>query len=35
VGRALIANPDWAHKVQQGGVSSLAPYEKEMLMELV
>ena len=35
VGRALIANTDWANKVQQGGVSSLAPYEKEMLMELV
>jgi 2,4-dienoyl-CoA reductase-like NADH-dependent reductase (Old Yellow Enzyme family) len=35
VGRALIANPDWANKVQKGGVSTLAPYEKEMLMKLV
>ena len=34
VGRALIANPDWANKVQQGGVSNLAPYEKEMLLKL-
>ena len=34
VGRALIANPDWADKVQAGGVEQLHPYEKEMLLKL-
>ncbi len=34
VGRALIANPDWANKVQAGGVEQLHPYEKEMLLKL-
>lgn len=34
VGRALIANPDWANKVQAGGVEDLHPYEKDMLMTL-
>ena len=34
VGRALIANPDWANKVQAGGVDALHPYEKEMLLKL-
>ena len=34
VGRALIANPDWANKVQAGGVAALRPYEKEMLLKL-
>lgn len=34
VGRALIANPDWANKVQQGATSELASYSKEMLFKL-
>ena len=34
VGRALIANPDWASRVQAGGVAKLRPYEKEMLLKL-
>jgi len=34
VGRALIANPDWAHKVRADEQSSLAPYSKEMLTSL-
>ena len=34
VGRALIANPDWAKLVSKGGVSDLKAFEKEMLMSL-
>ena len=34
VGRALIANPDWANIVRQGAVSDLRAFEKEMLMSL-
>ncbi|WP_286828876.1 MULTISPECIES: NADH:flavin oxidoreductase [Kordiimonas] len=34
VGRALIANPDWANKVKAADDASLAPYSKEMLKEL-
>lgn len=35
VGRALIANPDWAEKVQHGHFGELVPYRKEMLASLV
>jgi 2,4-dienoyl-CoA reductase-like NADH-dependent reductase (Old Yellow Enzyme family) len=35
VGRALIANPDWAKQVQQGKLNELNPYEKDMLQKLV
>ncbi|MEZ4651188.1 MAG: 12-oxophytodienoate reductase [Candidatus Eisenbacteria bacterium] len=34
VGRALIANPDWAAQVRSGGWRSLIPYDKEMLKTL-
>ncbi|GAA5315794.1 MAG: NADH:flavin oxidoreductase [Candidatus Pelagadaptatus aseana] len=34
VGRALIANPDWAKRVQQGELKQLKPYEKELLQKL-
>lgn len=34
VGRALIANPDWAVQLQQGNGANLVAYEKEMLKEL-
>jgi len=35
VGRALIANPDWAAKVKAEQMSSLKPFSKELLGELV
>ncbi|TCL00336.1 2,4-dienoyl-CoA reductase-like NADH-dependent reductase (Old Yellow Enzyme family) [Shimia isoporae] len=35
VGRALIANPDWANQVQAGKFDDLAAYEKDMLQKLV
>ncbi|WP_375174025.1 NADH:flavin oxidoreductase [Pseudooceanicola sp.] len=34
VGRALIANPDWANQVAAGQFDSLAAYEKKMLETL-
>lgn len=34
VGRALIANPDWANRVRAGEVGELRGFEKEMLMSL-
>lgn len=34
VGRALIANPEWANKVQAEAHSELASYTKDMLMKL-
>ncbi|MEH6611213.1 MAG: NADH:flavin oxidoreductase [Halioglobus sp.] len=34
VGRALIANPDWANTVKEGHSSELLPFEKEMLESL-
>lgn len=34
VGRALIANPDWANKVKAQQLNQLQAYEKDMLMEL-
>jgi 2,4-dienoyl-CoA reductase-like NADH-dependent reductase (Old Yellow Enzyme family) len=34
VGRALIANPDWASMVKAGRSADLRPFEKEMLMSL-
>lgn len=35
VGRALIANPDWANKVRAGEMESLKTFSKELLAELV
>lgn len=35
VGRALIANPDWANKVRDGRMEELITYDREMLNELV
>ncbi|MDQ2094844.1 NADH:flavin oxidoreductase [Rhodalgimonas zhirmunskyi] len=34
VGRALIANPDWANQVKEGHLDSLKAYEKDMLKTL-
>ena len=34
VGRALIANPDWAHKVRDGRLGDLNGYRSEMLGKL-
>ena len=34
VGRALISNPDWCHKVEAGEWQSLAPFGREALMSL-
>jgi 2,4-dienoyl-CoA reductase-like NADH-dependent reductase (Old Yellow Enzyme family) len=35
VGRALIANPDWANKVRAGKLDELIPYDPKVLAELV
>ncbi|MEL7045321.1 MAG: 12-oxophytodienoate reductase, partial [Pseudomonadota bacterium] len=35
VGRAMIANPDWATLVRGGETAALEPFRKEMLAELV
>ncbi|MEI9888516.1 MAG: NADH:flavin oxidoreductase [Rhizomicrobium sp.] len=35
VGRALIANPDWANKVKAGKLAELVPYSPQALAELV
>lgn len=35
VGRALIANPDWANKVRAGKLDALVPYTPEALTTLV
>jgi len=35
IGRALIANPDWANKVKSEQMSDLSPFNKAMLMKLV
>lgn len=35
VGRAMIANPDWAEKVRTQQMHSLSAYEKDMLTELI
>ena len=35
VGRAMIANPDWANRVQSGEFDMLANFEKKMLMSLI
>ncbi len=35
VGRALIANPDWANKVISGNQKNLKDYDKEMLKKLI
>jgi len=34
VGRALIANPDWANQVAEGQTEGLVAFEKKMLQEL-
>ena len=34
VGRAMIANPDWANKVRDGDMDALRPFEKEQLFNL-
>jgi 2,4-dienoyl-CoA reductase-like NADH-dependent reductase (Old Yellow Enzyme family) len=34
VGRALIANPDWANKVRDDAFEELVAFEKEMLFSL-
>ncbi|MEM1404353.1 MAG: NADH:flavin oxidoreductase [Pseudomonadota bacterium] len=34
VGRAMIANPDWANHVKAGNTGELAPFRKEMLAAL-
>ncbi|MEM8548008.1 MAG: NADH:flavin oxidoreductase [Pseudomonadota bacterium] len=34
VGRAMIANPDWANRVKAGQMEQMAPFTKEMLMSL-
>lgn len=34
VGRALIANPDWANQVEAGNLSNITAYEKDMLKKL-
>ncbi|MDU8927557.1 NADH:flavin oxidoreductase [Alisedimentitalea sp. MJ-SS2] len=34
VGRALIANPDWANRVLSGEYGDMRPYTKDMLMTL-
>jgi len=34
VGRAIIANPDWANKVQAEKLDQLIPFDKNMLAEL-
>ncbi len=35
VGRALIANPDWANQIRDASEGTLKSYTKDMLMELV
>jgi len=34
VGRAMIANPDWANRVRRGESSELRPFTKEQLFAL-
>ncbi len=34
VGRAMIANPDWANRVQAGELEQMRPFEKEQLLAL-
>ncbi len=34
VGRAMIANPDWANRVQAGELLAMRPFEKEQLLNL-
>lgn len=35
VGRAMIANPDWANQMQNGNISALKAYDKSMLPTLL
>jgi 2,4-dienoyl-CoA reductase-like NADH-dependent reductase (Old Yellow Enzyme family) len=34
VGRAMLANPDWANRVRDGELSQMRSFEKEQLLEL-
>jgi 2,4-dienoyl-CoA reductase-like NADH-dependent reductase (Old Yellow Enzyme family) len=34
VGRAMIANPDWASRMRQGALDGMQPFEKEQLLAL-
>jgi len=34
IGRAMIANPDWANKIQNDQSDELIPFDKSMLLEL-
>ncbi|KEI69404.1 hypothetical protein [Endozoicomonas elysicola] len=34
IGRALIADPEWAHKVRQGNYDAIKPFSAELLKEL-
>ncbi|MGB1140315.1 MAG: 12-oxophytodienoate reductase, partial [Halioglobus sp.] len=34
VGRAMIANPDWANRVRGGEIAGLESFNKEMLFNL-
>ena len=35
VGRALLSEPEWGNKVQQGRMEEISPYTKEALKTLV
>lgn len=35
VGRAMIANPDWAHRVRDGDIENLTPFSGAMLEGLL
>jgi len=35
IGRALLANPDWVHKVAAGGFASLRAFDRRMLEDLI
>ena len=35
IGRALIANPDWALVVRDGAVSKLRPFQRDLLSSLI
>ncbi len=34
VGRALLVDPEWLHKVQDNALDEIKPYTKESLMTL-
>ncbi|MHB9879988.1 oxidoreductase [Pacificimonas sp. ICDLI1SI03] len=35
IGRSLLANPDWVHRLAAGNLDALIPFEKSMLQELI